>query len=411
MDAAIKSLRDEQEALEKELQDYNLYCKTIKAKIATLKQSIQSLRKSKSELLRHEKSVAEINRSNSGKRKREVASTSVMKNNEPKKAQLKALEESNPIINKGKLIKRGGGDDLPTTRFERLVCDSQTSPNKCFSREEMAAAIRRIQSWTKENKDELGFYPILKDQTTKVALFTNAKQEDIELFFKCGLISSLIIFSDFKGKLNGLPKRLSEAAMLFLSIGEADEDIILNFTSSQPVFGVKGELLVPSLHYIHMKKFHNRMFFQIKDNKNTCQFDGCFDPFQICEAIARVFQRSQGIQATSRIKVNAFQIGTEESFLLISNKNDKINEKEYEAVSKFKIPFYALEGGFLSKAPHDLKRGICQLIQQNGDHNCIHCNKSKQLLTEEDNNRANLEESSRTATTRGMRLCNKAQIM
>ncbi|MED6194218.1 hypothetical protein PIB30_026479 [Stylosanthes scabra] len=401
-------LRDKVPALEKELQDYSLHCKTIRANIATFKKSIQSLRKSNSELLRHEESVAEINRSNSGKRKREVASTSVMKNNQPKKAQLKASEESNPI-NQRKLIKRGSGDS-PTT--QRLVRDSRTSPNNCLSKEEMAAAITRIGSWTKENKDELGFYPILKDQITKVILFTNANQEDIELFFKCGLISSLIVFSDFKGKLNGLPKRLSEAAMLFLSIvnnnGEEDEGIILNFTSSQPVFGVNGELLVPSIHYIHMKKFHNRMFFPIKDHNNTCQFDGCFDPFQICGAIARVFQRSQGIQATSRIKVNAFQIGTEEeSFLLISNKNEQINEKEYEAVSKFKIPFYALDGEFLSKAPHDLKRGICQLIQQNDDHNCIDCNKSKQLLTEEDNQREKIAESSRS---RSMRLCNNKAL-
>ncbi|RYR14523.1 hypothetical protein Ahy_B04g071112 [Arachis hypogaea] len=216
-----------------------------------------------------------------------------------------------------------------------------------------------VLNWTEEKRAILGYYPIAKEQLTKLVIFSDAFPSDTYQFFQYGLIDTILIFNDLK-IISEFPAGFVDAVKRFKNMIDNvnPRDISLKFTNSQPIFNEEEECLVPA--------------YQIQD-LTIYSHEG-----RLASTLARVFERTQKITKESHTRINYKSRNT----LLVSSKRNEIEETEMRLLVEFESAFYNLSG-LLEKLPEGIKRNLCYLIKDREDYKCQLCALE---ISEESNN-------------------------
>ncbi|RYR42116.1 hypothetical protein Ahy_A08g038573 [Arachis hypogaea] len=202
-------------------------------------------------------------------------------------------------------------------------------------RSNLRETLNIVLNWTEEKRAILGYYPIAKEQLTKLVIFPDASPSDTYQFF---------------------------------------QDISLKFTNSQPIFNEEEECLVPAHQVIFMSVFLGN--FQPIDQIQDLTIYS--HERRLANTLARVFERTQKITRESHTRINYKSRNT----LLVSSKRNEIEEREIRLLVEFESAFYNLSG-LLEKLPEGIKRNLCYLIKDREDHKCQLCVSE---LSEESNN-------------------------
>ncbi|RYR35108.1 hypothetical protein Ahy_A10g050254 [Arachis hypogaea] len=250
-------------------------------------------------------------------------------------------------------LKRADKAPIQTQRtgiIRNIPTRAEIKEKKRVCKSNLRETLNIILNWTEEKRAILGYYPIVKEQLTKLVIFPEASPSDTYQFFQYGLIDTILIFNDLK-IISEFPAGFIDAVKRFKNMIDNvnPRDISLKFTNSQPIFNEEEECLVPA---------HQVIF--IHEGRLT-------------STLARVFERTQKITRESHTRINYKSRNT----LLVSSKRNEIEEREMR---------------LLKSSPEGIKRNLCYLIKDREDHKCQLCvsesnseTESTHMIKEEDN--------------------------
>ncbi|RYR63389.1 hypothetical protein Ahy_A04g021189 [Arachis hypogaea] len=235
--------------------------------------------------------------------------------------------------------------------------------------------LNRILNWTEEKRTILEYYPIAKEQLTKLVIFPDAFPSDTYQFFQYRLINTILIFNDLK-IISEFPVGFVDAVKRFKNMIDNvnPRDVSLKFTNSQPIFNEEEECLVPAYQVIFMSIFLGNFqpIDQIQD-LTSYSHEG-----RLASTLARVFERTQKITKEFCTRINYKSRNT----LLVSSKRNEIEERKMRLLVEFESAFYNLSE-LLEKLPKGIRRNLCYLIKDREDHICKLC---VSKISEESNN-------------------------
>ncbi|RYR63412.1 hypothetical protein Ahy_A04g021212 [Arachis hypogaea] len=247
---------------------------------------------------------------------------------------------------------------------------------KRVCRSNLRETLNIVLNWTEEKRTSLGYYPIAKEQPTKLVIFPKASPSDTYQFFQYGLIDTILIFNDLK-IISEFPAGFVDAVKRFKNMIDNvnPRDISLKFTNSQPIFSEEEECLVPAHQVIFMSVFPGNFqpIDQIQD-LTIYSHEG-----RLASTLARVFERTQKITRESHTRINYKSRNT----LLVSSKRNEIEEREMRLLVEFESAFYNLSR-LLEKLPKGIKMNLYYLIKDREDHKCQLCASE---ISEESNNK------------------------
>ncbi|RYQ91604.1 hypothetical protein Ahy_B09g097561 isoform A [Arachis hypogaea] len=249
---------------------------------------------------------------------------------------------------------------------------AEIKEKKRVCRSNLRETFNIVLNWTEEKRTILGYYPIAKEQLTKLVIFPDAFPSNTYQFFQYGLIDTILIFNDLK-IISEFPAGFVDAVKRFKNMinNVNPRDVSLKFTNSQPIFNEEEECLVPAHQVIFMSK--NFQPIDRIQNLTIYSHEG-----RLASTLARVFERTQKITKESHTRINYKSRNT----LLVSSKRNEIEEREMRLLVKFESAFYNLSG-LLEKLPEGIKRNLCYLIKDREDHKCQLCASE---ISEESNN-------------------------
>ncbi|RYR27754.1 hypothetical protein Ahy_B01g051796 [Arachis hypogaea] len=195
---------------------------------------------------------------------------------------------------------------------------AEIKKKKRVCRSNLRETLNIILNWTEEKRAILGYYPIAKEQLTKLVIFPNASPFHTYQFFR--FVDAV---KRFKNMIDNVNPR----------------DVSLKFTNSQPIFNEEEECLVPAYQVIFIHEG------------------------RLASTLARVFERTQKITKESHTRINYKSRNT----LLVSGKRNEIEEREMRLLVEFESAFYNLSG-LLEKFPEGIRRNLCYLIKDKEDH-------------------------------------------
>ncbi|RYR36425.1 hypothetical protein Ahy_A09g041386 [Arachis hypogaea] len=259
-------------------------------------------------------------------------------------------------------LKRADKAPIQTQRtgiIRNIPTRAEIKEKKRVCRSNLRETLNIVLNWTAEKRAILGYYPIAKEQLTKLVIFPEASPSDTYQFFHefpAGFIDAV---KRFKNMIDNVNPR----------------DISLKFTNSQPIFNEEEECLVPAHQVIFMSVFPGNFqpIDQVQD-LTIYNHEG-----RLASTLARVFKRTQKITRESHTRINYKSRNT----LLVSSKRNEIEEREMRLLVEFESTFYNLSG-LLEKLPEGIKRNLCYLIKDREDHKCQLCVSE---LSEESNNK------------------------
>ncbi|RYR49287.1 hypothetical protein Ahy_A07g035708 [Arachis hypogaea] len=321
--------------------------------------------------------------------------------NGPMKGVYDAWEKAAPFIHQSKIIHKGGfltleevkesfreyealhpeqtlkrADKAPiqtqrTGIIRNIPTRAEIKEKKRVCRSNLRETLNIVLNWTEEKRAILGYYPIAKEQLTKLVIFPDASPSDTYQFFHefpAGFVDAV---KRFKNMIDNVNPR----------------DISLKFTNSQPIFNEEEEWLVPAHQVIFMSVFPGNFqpIDQIQD-LTIYSHEG-----RLASTLVRVFERTQKITKESHTRINYKSRNT----LLVSSKRNEIEERDMRLLVEFESVFYNLSG-LLEKLPERIKRNLCYLIKDREDHKCQLCaleiseesnneTESTHMMKEEDN--------------------------
>ncbi|RYQ81923.1 hypothetical protein Ahy_B10g100513 [Arachis hypogaea] len=258
-------------------------------------------------------------------------------------------------------LKRADKAPIQTQRtgiIRNIPTRAEIKEKKRVCRSNLRETLNIVLNWTEEKRAILGYYPVAKEQLTKLVIFPDASPSDTYQFFHefpAGFVDAV---KRFKNMIDNVNPR----------------DISLKFTNSQPIFNEEEECLVPAHQVIFMSVFPGNFqpIDQIQD-LTIYSHEG-----RLASTLARVFERTQKITKESHTRINYKSRNT----LLVSSKRNEIEEREMRLLVEFESAFYNLSG-LLEKLPEGIKRNLCYLIKDREDHKCQLCASE---LSEESNN-------------------------
>ncbi|RYQ86570.1 hypothetical protein Ahy_B10g106234 [Arachis hypogaea] len=259
-------------------------------------------------------------------------------------------------------LKRADKAPIQTQRtgiIRNIPTRAEIKEKKRVCRSNLRETLNIVLNWTEEKRAILGYYPIAKEQLTKLVIFPDASPSDTYQFFHefpAGFVDAV---KRFKNMIDNVNPR----------------DISLKFTNSQPIFNEEEECLVPAHQVIFMSVFPGNFqpIDQVQD-LTIYSHEG-----RLASTLARVFERTQKITRESHTRINYKSRNT----LLVSSKRNEIEEREMRLLVEFESAFYNLSG-LLEKLPEGIKRNLCYLIKDKEDHKCQLCVSE---LSEESNNK------------------------
>ncbi|RYR40005.1 hypothetical protein Ahy_A09g045662 [Arachis hypogaea] len=241
-------------------------------------------------------------------------------------------------------LKRADKAPIQTQRtgiIRNIPTRAEIKEKKRICRTNLRETLNIVLNWTEEKRAILGYYPIAKEQLTKL--------------FPAGFVDAV---KRFKNMIDNVNPR----------------DISLKFTNSQPIFNEEEECLVPAHQVIFMSVFPGNFqpIDQIQD-LTIYSHEG-----RLASTLARVFERTQKITKESHTRINYKSRNT----LLVSSKRNEIEEREMRLLVEFESAFYNLSR-LLEKLPEGIKRNLCYLIKDRQNHKCQLCTSE---ISEESNN-------------------------
>ncbi|RYR27297.1 hypothetical protein Ahy_B02g061636 [Arachis hypogaea] len=392
--------------------------------------------------------------------------------NGPMKGVYDAWKKAAPFTHQSKIIHKGGFLTLEEAKesFREYVHPEQTlrradkapiqaqrtgimrniptraeiKEKKRVYRSNLRETLNIILNLTEEKRAILGYYPIAKEQLTKLVIFPDASPSDTYQFFQYGLIDTILIFNDLK-IISEFPAGFVDAVKRFKNMIDNvnPRDVSLKFTNSQPIFNEEEECLVPayqvifmsvfsgnfqsidqiqdltiysherrlaSTHYKKMEHFHRRKPPSVRagkggntnNQKEEKNIGGCFLSHRrrrkICHGclLCHYHDRRSDSHSRNLTLARVFertQKITKESHtrinyksrntLLVSSKRNKIEEREMRLLVEFESAFYNLSR-LLEKLPEGIRRNLCYLIKDKEDHRCQLC---ASKISEESNNK------------------------
>ncbi|RYR10895.1 hypothetical protein Ahy_B05g079372 [Arachis hypogaea] len=125
---------------------------------------------------------------------------------------------------------------------------------KRVCRSNLRETLNIVLNWTEEKRAILGYYPIAKEQLTKLVIFPYASPSDTYQFFQYGLIDTILIFNDLK-IISEFPVGFVDAVKRFKNMIDNvnPRDVSLKFTNSQSIFNEEEECLVPAHQVIFIE--------------------------------------------------------------------------------------------------------------------------------------------------------------
>ncbi|RYR77868.1 hypothetical protein Ahy_A01g002541 [Arachis hypogaea] len=252
---------------------------------------------------------------------------------------------------------------------------AEIKEKKRVCRSNLRETLNIVLNWIEEKRASLGYYPIAKEQLTKLVIFPEASPSDTYQFFQYRLIDTVLIFNDLK-IISEFPVGFVDAVKRFKNMIDNvnPRDISLKFTNSQPIFNEEEECLVLAHQVVFMSVFPGN--FQPIDQIQDLAIYSHEE--RLASTLARVFERTQKITRESHTRINYKSRNT----LLVSSKRNEIEEREMRLLVKFESAFYNLSG-LLEKLPEGIKRNLCYLIKDREDHKCQLCASE---ISEESNN-------------------------
>ncbi|RYR61502.1 hypothetical protein Ahy_A04g018677 isoform B [Arachis hypogaea] len=249
--------------------------------------------------------------------------------------------------------------------MKNIPTRAEINEKKRVCRSNLGETLNQITNWTVDKRAVLGYYPVNKEQLTKLVIFPEASPSDTYQFFQYGLIDSILIFDNLK-IINEFPTGFIDAVKRFKSMvdNKNPRDISLKFTSSQPILNEEGECLVPAFQVVFMSVFPGD-FQPIDQIQDLMVYN---DEGRLASSLARVFERSQRITKESRTRINYKSRNT----LLVSSKKNEIEPREMRMLVDFESAFYDFSG-LLEKLPEGIKRRLCTLLKDKEDHRCQLC--------------------------------------
>ncbi|RYR40791.1 hypothetical protein Ahy_A09g046531 [Arachis hypogaea] len=264
-------------------------------------------------------------------------------------------------------LKRADKALIQTQRtgiIRNIPTRAEIKEKKRVCRSNLRETLNIVLNWTEERRAILGYYPIAKEQLTKLVIFPDAFPSDTYQFFQYGLIDTILIFNDLK-IISEFPAGFVDAVKRFKNMIDNvnPRDISLKFTNSQPIFNEEEECLVPAHQVIFMSVFPENFqpIDQVQD-LTIYSHEG-----RLASTLARVFERTQKITRESHTRINYKSRNT----LLVP---------AHQVI--FILTFYNLSG-LLEKLPEGIKMNLCYLIKDREDHKCQLCVSE---LSEESNN-------------------------
>ncbi|RYQ82167.1 hypothetical protein Ahy_B10g100775 [Arachis hypogaea] len=236
-------------------------------------------------------------------------------------------------------LKRADKAPIQTQRtgiIRNIPTRAEIKEKKRVCRSNLRETLNIVLNWTEEKRAILGYYPVAKEQLTKLVIFPDASPSDTYHEFPAGFVDAV---KRFKNMIDNVNPR----------------DISLKFTNSQPIFNEEEECLVPAHQVIFMSVFPGNFqpIDQIQD-LTIYSHEG-----RLASTLAKVFERTQKITKESHTRINYKSRNT----LLVSSKRNEIEE--------------------LPELPEGIKRNLCYLIKDREDHKCQLCASE---LSEESNN-------------------------
>ncbi|RYR39365.1 hypothetical protein Ahy_A09g044872 [Arachis hypogaea] len=240
-------------------------------------------------------------------------------------------------------LKRADKAPIQTQRtgiIRNIPTRAEIKEKKRVCRSNLRETLNIVLNWTKEKRAILGYYPIAKEQLTKLVIFPDASPSDTYQFFQYGLIDTILIFNDLK-IISEFPAGFVDAVKRFKNMIDNvnPRDISLKFTSSQPIFNEEEECLVPAHQVIFMSVFPEN-----------------FQPIDQVQDLT-IYSHEGRLAST-------------------------LARREMRLLVEFESAFYNLSG-LLEKLPEGIKRNLCYLIKDREDHKCQLCVSE---LSEESNN-------------------------
>ncbi|RYR60621.1 hypothetical protein Ahy_A04g017675 [Arachis hypogaea] len=180
---------------------------------------------------------------------------------------------------------------------------AEIKEKKRVCRSNLRETLNIVLNWTEEKRAILGYYPIAKEQLTKLVIFPDASLSDTYQFFHefpAGFVDAV---KRFKNMIDNVNPR----------------DISLKFTNSQPIFNEEEECLVPAHQVIFMSVFPENFqpIDQVQD-LTIYSHEG-----RLASTLARVFEKTQKITRKSHTRINYKSRNT----LLVSSKRNEIEER------------------------------------------------------------------------------------
>ncbi|RYQ82869.1 hypothetical protein Ahy_B10g101443 [Arachis hypogaea] len=156
-------------------------------------------------------------------------------------------------------LKRADKAPIQTQRtgiIRNIPTRAEIKDKKRVCRSNLREILNIVLNWTEEKRAILGYYPIAKEQLTKLVIFPDAFPSDTYQFFQYGLIDTILIFNDLK-IISDFPAGFVDAVKRFKNMIDNvnPRDIFLKFTNSQPIFNGEEECLVPAHQVIFMSVF------------------------------------------------------------------------------------------------------------------------------------------------------------
>ncbi|RYR46781.1 hypothetical protein Ahy_A07g032597 [Arachis hypogaea] len=156
-------------------------------------------------------------------------------------------------------LKRADKAPIQTQRtwiIRNIPTRAEIKEKKRVCRSNLKETLNIVLNWTEEKRAILGYYPIAKEQLTKLVIFPDASPSDTYQFFQYGLIDTILIFNDLK-IITEFPAGFVDAVKRFKNMIDNvnPRDISLKFTNSQPIFNEEEECLVPAHQVIFMSVF------------------------------------------------------------------------------------------------------------------------------------------------------------
>ncbi|RYR33822.1 hypothetical protein Ahy_A10g048468 [Arachis hypogaea] len=137
-------------------------------------------------------------------------------------------------------LKRADKAQIQTQRtgiIRNIPTRAEIKEKKRVCRSNLRETLNIVLNWTEEKRAILGYYPIAKEQLTKLVIFLEASPFDTYQFFQYGLIDTILIFNDLK-IISEFPAGFIDAVKRFKNMIDNVNpmDISLKFTNIQHIF-------------------------------------------------------------------------------------------------------------------------------------------------------------------------------